>query len=396
MEKEIIVFSDVHYSQNWDTIAACLEAAASSFERYINPNDELRRLVEWINASPNIEAVINNGDSVDYYFTDYLPVAEFISKGTDKNRTTNWELFNAIIAKLEKPYLAVPGNHDYRKEAYNYTIWGTDHVNLSSGVRKKFKKQIGHQRFRGPFELASVLSDEKTFDPPVAPGGCKNRDNRVIGKFDCIFLDSGKDAFACPSNYLKCLETLIRTRMISYDSDGLDEQDLDYVASVLSRGTRQDVMLFQHAPLINSKTSRLHHAYQLSVDSFRRLNLRQQISYNTIVNGGGRLLHMIRNTEKNIILVCSHVHNSKYYLIDKKTLTAREVRSREFNLERHNRRYIKQVSTLPLGGIYRKVGGLKTGFLRISSSGFEEIVFHDFNGHISRERKDLTSWRKIS
>jgi hypothetical protein len=90
---------------------------------------------------------------------------------------------------------------------------------------------------------------------------------------------------------------------------------------------------------------------------------------------------MIRNTGKNIILVCSHIHNSKYFLIDRKTLTAREVGNGEFNLERHNPGYIKQVTTLPLGGIYRNAGGLKTGFLKISSSGFEEIVLHDFNGH---------------
>jgi hypothetical protein len=388
MEKEIIVFSDVHYSQNWDTIAACLKASASALERYINPNEELRRLVEWINVSPNIEVVINNGDSVDYHFTDYLPVAEFFGNARDKNRTTNWELFNSVIGRLEKPYLAIPGNHDYRKEAYNYAIWGTDHVNLPTAERKKYKKQIGHQRFRGPFELASVITNGKTFTPPVTPGGYKNRDSRVIGGFDCIFLDSGKDAFARPSNVLKCLESLIRIRMISYDSDGLNKQDLDYVASILSRETAQDVLIFQHAPLINSKTSRFHHAYQLSIDSFRRLNLKQHLSYNTIVNGGGQLLNMLRNSGKNIILVCSHIHNSKYFLIDKKTLAAREVHNREFNRERYNPEYIKQVTTLPLGGIYRHVGGLKTGFLRISSDGFEEIVFHDFNGCNSEKNLD--------
>ena len=166
--------------------------------------------------------------------------------------------------------------------------------------------------------------------------------------------------------------------MISYDSDGLNKKDLNYLTQILSKEIRNDILIFQHAPLINPKNSNPEKEYQLSIDNFTKASQKQKIAYSTILNGGAKLLKLLTNTDKNIVLVASHTHNAKYFLIDKKSLTAKEVSNRKFNREKNNAGYIKQVTTLPLGGIYPQVGGNKTGFLTIAPSGFEEIVFHDF------------------
>lgn len=379
MEKELIVFSDVHYAKNWDTIDEFFRRITNRPVRYLNPNREFRRFVDMINDSPNVEAVINNGDSVDYHFSNYSTFTESLKNGDHSKRISNWELFNSIINRLKKPYLAIPGNHDYRMEAYNYAIWGTDHINLSRSERKRFRKQIGHQKFRGPLELKSILVNEKKFDPLVKSKRLLKRDERVLGKFHCVFLDNGSDAFVRPSNLLQYLAKFFRSRMISYDSVGLNKQDLDYVSLILSADTKQDILIFQHTPMINPKTSNPGQKYQLSIDSFRRVNMKQKISYSTIFNGGGRLLNSLRNTDKNVVIVASHIHNAKYFLIDKKSLRAKEVLIRDFNTERNNPCYIKHLTTLPLGVVCRKVGSSKTGFLKISAAGFEEMVLHNFD-----------------
>ncbi|HOO91098.1 MAG TPA: hypothetical protein PLA74_09790, partial [Syntrophales bacterium] len=78
-------------------------------------------------------------------------------------------------------------------------------------------------------------------------------------------------------------------------------------------------------------------------------------------------------------IVCSHTHTAKYFLIHKSSLIAREVSSDELNYEKDNPSYIKQITTLPLGVVSRRRGGFKTGFLRISDHGFEEIVLNSFD-----------------
>ncbi len=379
MKNQIIVFSDSHFSKNWDTIDQCLGQTPSSHsQNYLNPNQELRKFVDQMNQSSHVQAVINNGDSIDYHFSDFMSLPDLLWNRQDSARTSNWDLFNGVINRLKKPYVAIPGNHDYRKEAYNYTLWGTRHVNLSDRIRKKHKHQIGHQRFRGPWELSSIMVNEKKFNPLSKGMFIKTREDMTIADFHCIFLDNGSDAFVRAGNLMEYCKKILKTRMISFDSDGLHQEDLNYVSRVLSRNITRDILIFQHAPLINPQKSCMGKKYQLSIDRFDTLNCQQKINYSTILNGGSKLLNILRNSNKNIVLIASHIHHSKYFLIDKKTLVATEVSNKEFNKNRHRADTIKQLTTLPLGGICPGAGGNKTGFLKVSPDGFEEKVLHTF------------------
>jgi hypothetical protein len=223
------------------------------------------------------------------------------------------------------------------------------------------------------------MVNEKRFDPLTKGMHIKKREDIRIATYHCIFLDSGSDAFVRAANFFKCVKKFLETRVISYDSDGLNQDDFNYLSQALSKNISKDILIFQHAPLINPKKSCIGREYQLSIDTFDELSRKQKISHNTILNGGAKLLKLLKNTDKNIVLISSHVHNAKYFLIDKKSLSTKEVSNSEFNREKNTVGIIKQLTTLPLGGIYPSVGGNKIGFLKISSNGFEEQILHNFS-----------------
>ncbi|MDD4273522.1 MAG: metallophosphoesterase [Desulfobacter postgatei] len=378
--QQIVVFSDAHVSKSWDHIAQCLGQAPGHKTPFLNPNRELNRFIDWINRSPHVKAVINNGDSIDYYFSDFLCLVDLFKNRPHNRRPSNMDLFNQMIYRLKKPYHAIAGNHDYRREAYNYAIWGTDHINLPKSLRNKHKHDIGHHAFRGLWELSSIMVNKKGHGFDTLHRGIRTSQGLTIGNYHCIFMDSGCDAFARAINWLKYIRQVVGARMISYDSEGFDNEELKILQGMLSTCDSQDILLFQHTPLINPKKSRLGKTYQLSIDTFDRLRREQKLCYSTILNNGGGLLKTLRDSRKNISLVSSHTHTARYFLIEKSSLKATEVSNPEFNAHRSDPGLIKHLTTLPLGHINPKDDGNRTGFLKISPAGFKEHILHSFGG----------------
>ena len=383
MNKEIVVFGDAHYSKNWDTIETCLKESPLSAEVFLNPNKELRNFIRRVNASSEVGMVVNNGDSVDYHYDDYRTFTQIVRRKADHNRTSNWAHFNAIVKQLNKPYAAVLGNHDYRKEPYNYHLWGTDHVNLTSREREPFKNRIGHHSFRGPLELSSIMVNLKKFNPLADGPVYEKAKSLIFGKYHCVFLNNGPDALVRWRNFFRYVGKNLIPPALSFDLDGLNRHDLAYVKSCLSRRSAEHFLIFQHGPLINSNgNGTRNRTYQLTTTAFSKSAARQNIALSTILRGGGSLLKLLRQTSKNVTMVCSHTHTAKYFLIHKSSLTAREVSADELNCEKDNPFYIKQVTTLPLGVVSRNPGGLKTGFLKINDHEFKEIVLNNYDKQV--------------
>lgn len=379
MGKEIIVFSDVHYSKNWDILGTCLANHPRMDATVLNPNHEFRYFIDRVNTNPNVELVINNGDAVDYYYSDYRQFPDFIRKRSKSLRESNWDLFNAALNRLNKPYLAIAGNHDYRREPYNYALWGTDHIHLPERLRKNFIKQIGHHNFRGLFELSTIISNNNPRDLIRKCKHLKTRAHLDVQNFAGIFLDSGPDAWVKSRNFFDCFKKTLRTRALSYDMDGLNSEDLDFISRVLGETQQADILIFQHAPWINTNKRNLYQSYPLSIEDFNDTNTKIGLAYHTFINGRGELLNILKDTPKNITIIASHIHHASYFLIDKKRLTAIEVSLRELNSERANPDYIKQLTTLPLGVVCPEADSLRTGYLKISPNGFEEIVLRNFS-----------------
>ncbi len=129
---------------------------------------------------------------------------------------------------------------------------------------------------------------------------------------------------------------------------------------------------------MNTKTNNIGATYQLSYENFLAFALKQGIAYKIIINGCGELLRVLMQSGRNIIIVASHIHNAKYFLIDKKTLIAKEVTISDFNNERLNPNFIKHATTLSLGSKTILNHSSKIGYLRITPSGFVEEVMYEF------------------
>ncbi|MCX6761836.1 MAG: metallophosphoesterase [Candidatus Moranbacteria bacterium] len=384
MKEEIIVFSDVHFAKIWDDIDKLLGDKLDM----LNPNRELRRIVKIINSSTNAVAVINNGDSVDYFFADY-----FGNKLTG-SRETNWDLFNSIVAKIKKQYYEIPGNHDYRSLGYNFDLYGLKHINISDHNRKKFAKLIGHNKFRWLKEWTTLSVNEKKFDPLKKFNGFKKPVEKDFGKFHCIFLNTGSDAIVRFKNIFKYIKKVFTKStlkqivlknnwrgLVSCVNDGIKKKDLDFINEALEKNHHREFYFFLHTPIINSRKSHPDKIYQLKMEGFLGSIAKQNLDYEVVLNGGGMFLEILTDKnylKKNFIIVASHIHNAKYFLIHKETLVAKEVTLGELNKEKNNPAYIKHLTTLSLGALDFCPENRHTGYLKISADGFREVVLNKF------------------
>jgi hypothetical protein len=98
-----------------------------------------------------------------------------------------------------------------------------------------------------------------------------------------------------------------------------------------------------------------------------------------MVDGRGELLDILRSSGKNISIIISHAHLVKYFLIDKKSLTAKEVTLDICNQQRKNSIYIKHVVTPSLGSISNFDPKRKIGYLKITPDGFKEVILKEYN-----------------
>jgi len=366
---ELWVISDIHVAHSWDEINKIIKGKI----RFLNPNKELKRFIRIANKDNKLAGIVINGDAVDYFFQK-LDISR-------KRRASNWTLLYSILKDLKKPFFEVPGNHDYRREPYNYAIYGLKHVNISSWIRRKFADQIGHNNFRWLKEWSSVGVNERLFNPFKKYKGIRYPKEKKIGKFKCLFLDSGSDANIRARDWLKCLEEFFYGKRLVIELDGPKERDVNFLAKSLGDKKREDIYVFMHAPIISPFKNRINKKYQLSLTNFLASAARQRIDHETIINNRERILDIFRRSNKNIIFIASHIHEAKYFLIDKDSLEARQVSLKEINKNLKNPRYIKHITTWALGEIpiERKLRKKKkTGFLKITSKGIKEIVTNDF------------------
>lgn len=366
---ELIVCSDNHLAISWDIVAETLKNKVN----FYNPNQQLRKLIKVVNKDRNVIALINNGDLVDYYFSDYITQRGLI------NRESNWDLYYKITYDLNKRYEENIGNHDYRKEPYNYLIYGLRHANISFRTLLRNLDKIGHHHFRGSGELGSIIVDQEKFDPLQKYKGLRRPVKKNIGPYQCLFLNSGIDAFVKSKNTLKYLKKSLLAKWFSVDSDGYRKEDIAFIREALQEKHDNRAYIFTHAPIINSRKSHVGKEYQLSLKKFLETNARQGLAHRVVLNGGEELIGGLATLkEKNVTIIASHVHNAKYYLIEKKSLIAKEVTLCDFNKERNNPEIIKQLTTLPLGIVHPKEGK-HLGYLKITPDGFEEVILNELS-----------------
>jgi len=372
-EKELIVVGDTHVARVWDKI----EPVISGHAHYLNPNQALRDLAYRVNQMPDVGAVIFPGDEIDYHYQDYPGF--FRSSG---KRLSNWKIFNDIMRGLNVPVFQIPGNHEYRKEPYNFSIYGLRHVNVPDSVRRELGREIGHKRFRGLGELESVFNG-LGFNGLIGYNGERCPSQKQIGRYNCVFLDTGGDAFRYPRNWAKYFMKAGRMGF-SVDSDGLQDEDVEFVKDA-SRDVSDTLLVFMHSPLVHSEEKILGREYELPLDEdgFLSSVISQGLGHRIALNNGGNLLATLASTDGNHVIVSGHVHDQGYMLFDKdgykrkKVLRAREVDKDEFNDSLDNPRFVKHATTRGLGAIEPDLDR-RTGYTKITPDGFEEVIVGDY------------------
>ncbi len=378
----IIVFGDAHYARFWDHVGDVFHGRRD----LLNPNAELRRFAGLAAGRHAGMPAVNLGDSVDYYFCNYNNV--------NNNQENNREDFYNEIIQLSE-YYEIPGNHDYRLYPYNLRFWGLDHINVSREERRRFARRLGHHGLRSPLtELRAVARIGAKADPLRGFRGFRQPAFRRIGAFNCIFLNTKSDAMLTAKGFARAAVRLLhdtkagspanaepRIRRIGVDSEGLNESDLGSIAGYARECGDGPVILFMHAPLLNPVCSAIGKSIPLDAGKFRRSRLVQGVGHCVAASGAGGLLRDFQSgnwRERNIAVIAAHVHDARYFLIDRETLVARQVPLRELNGEWNNHRFIKHLTILPLGAIGTAGGERKTGYGRITPVGFEEMVLRRF------------------
>ncbi|MBU4503062.1 MAG: metallophosphoesterase [Nanoarchaeota archaeon] len=373
LSKDIVVISDVHAAYNWDNVAIAVKGIAN----FLNPNNELRKVIKKLNRSSGVGAVVFNGDAIDNFYADYLNFTDFFGK-LKKKRKNNWDLFNKSVGNLKKKYFQIPGNHEYRLESYNYRFWSRlVAFNIPDKIRKKVAKKIGHHNHRWWFELKSVLLKKrfkylKKYKGLICPAF------KQFDGYNMIFLNTRYDVVARMRNWWKLFKSFFRKGYFFTDAQGLRTKDIRFVRQTLADNEDDTFHIFMHVPIINSCYSRINEEYRLDLSNFRDSIAEQGLDHEVCLDNSGRFLKTLKRSKKNIILVTSHVHDSKYFLIDKKTMKAKEVSLKHFNRKRNNPIYIKHLTTLSLGNFSPYDPYKRTGYLRISNKGFKEVVVHKF------------------
>ena len=84
----------------------------------------------------------------------------------------------------------------------------------------------------------------------------------------------------------------------------------------------------------------------------------------------------ILKSNRNITLITSHSHIAKQYIIDKQNGTLKDTNIQKINEHRSNERYIKIVSTYPLGSTKPTK---KIGYLTITNSQINYHLIQDYS-----------------
>ncbi len=313
----------------------------------LSPDDGLIRLINRINSSPNIVGVINNGTTVD---ADWLPFFKRIWKGYSRKKFTRWRAFYGEIDRLNKEYYEVPGHHPHRKTE----------MQVISDMQRILPTSFGEHVLP-----AQVV---KRFTSMSGPA------EKNISAFHCVFLNTGKDAMTQPKHWGNYAKKVVYGKRLSYDCEGLSDSDLEYLRPILDKGGRDTLYIFLHCPIINSRKSSPGRSYQLNTKDFIASTAKNGLGHDVILNNGGRLLEMLVGYPRNIVIITSHIDHSKYYLIDKKTLIAKEVTIEEFNEELRNTIFLKHLNTPCLGALHKS--GNCSGYLSIGHDRVKEVELY--------------------
>jgi hypothetical protein len=335
--QELIVIGDIHYAKEFDYLDRVLPEKIE----FLNPNQKFRKILNQLSAD---QALVINGDLVNYYYQQYNP---------QEDKSSNWDLFWQELEKIDNQVWCNLGNHDYRKLAYNYTFWALTNFDVPKEFYQVNKELLKHYQFRGIKELESVLVNLKRFNPLEKYPYPKNYQVEN-GNQQLIFLNTAYEYFN--SFYLNPIKKI--RDLIKVTARGLLNRQFELLNKYLDEA--KENIIFLHTPLFeNFKEKEFN--YQ---NSDFKYWLKGKKVQNLWGQGAKKFINRLSASKANIIVVTSHLHKASQHLFDKKTKTFRQCTIQEINKQRKNKNLVKFVSTLAIGGTDDQG---RSGYLQINN-----------------------------
>ena len=228
-----------------------------SFEqRFINPNNQLRKFIKIVNKKVlenEVDFVVITGDIVDYVIKSKYSGMK-IDSDRLKFRHTNWKIFQDIILnkKLPKKYegeleegqellcplFTIIGNHDFRTHHYDLT-WANLYKKL--GLTSSEASALNELYSASPItSLNKSHLGLKYYLQKINP----SLDfSLTLGDIELIFLNSGADSFKNLKDFLSGHPSVT----------GLTDDQVQYLENISKTPNypTKEVLLLIHGPPIN-------------------------------------------------------------------------------------------------------------------------------------------------
>ena len=333
--------SDLHVAQLWDELAAAVDRhAPGTGAALVNPHRLLERFIDEANALAargDLDLIVLGGDLVDHVHAQ--PREKCLA-----GAATNVHHLLAMLAKLDVPTLAIPGNHDYRVYPRRLRSSGLQAVGIPVEQSEPLLRRTGLwdawpwcRRDIDALRITDAagmpgLSDYLTQVAPVTDYCCSVRVLRLL------LLSSGCDVLAKwqevePARWDLLLRGL-HTARHQPDSEGFSEARLSQIRGWLreDRGSA----LFFHAPLLAARTDiriqecipRLALEPQNSLAARVRFERRmQQAGFRCGVSfrNPGALIQELATTSGPVATFSGHLHRAGAIEIDQSTMQVRSI-----------------------------------------------------------------------
>jgi hypothetical protein len=339
---EIIVVSDIHYARVWDEIEKILPPEIE----YHNPNILFRLLLSGLNKE---QKLIVNGDLIDCYYADY-----------EKGDETNLELFFQDLKKSPAEYFLNLGNHEYRRRPYNFIPFGLGHVLISRTNQRKYLSKV-HTKFRYLKDFGSLTVRLSKHNPVKLPE-FDNYYSKVFGDSTYLIMNTGPELVFSPRYFLrpKYWKWIFSKHPALR---GLSLNQIKFTQQSLESAKTDEVVICMHAPPFFSAGH--FEPFKLDESTYYFDIIRHGVSYCYFVKNNWEFINLIMNSQRNIIVITSHTHIPKQYIISKKKRMLSESTMEEINQKRSDSNYIKFISTPALGAAHSKSEG---GYVKLSDT----------------------------
>lgn len=331
--------SDIHVAGIWDDLEEAVRRhAADLAPSFLQPNRLLETFVRHCNAlaaAGELDLVVFGGDLVDHVYTAPRERASRAAGATNVRR------FADLVAALEVPALAVPGNHDYRLFPWRPRLPTLQQIGIPGRRTAAILKAAGLWD-RLPLRLsdrdALTTRDEVTGSALahhlalLAPATDFVRQARGLR---LLFASTGRDVWVrwrdLEWSRRVLLPRTLPTTLEHPDSEGLHDHQVAAIGAALD-GT--PAALFLHAPVlhtgrpaaIESKLDRLDPGDRddlaARVDFERRL-LRAGVRRGVLYRNPGPLLRALTGSAAPAALFAGHIHRGTAAFVDRRTMAVR-------------------------------------------------------------------------